>query len=317
MLLDDGSDLSRKDLCVDPHKKIQDQQRREQPQPEWRKTGSVSNDALLNARLQAHIAAHVAGGPAKILAEPEADYGHVALTWYADSERGMLATQILNGGFATALQISSMSIMIVGDSDRSYLDLEGLTLSDAQAWVHEQVETTSGRMPAAPIPAPKEWPQHPIATGAPFDRSDSEAFFELERHFNNAAAALGPIAERENHAGPVRTWPHHFDTATLVSLDPDKDPEVARSINFGFSPGDEQIPEPYWYVVPYPDPKRSELPALPGEAYWITEGYTGALLKASTYRTVETPESQLDGVATFLNRAHTACRELLEEDSPR
>jgi hypothetical protein len=51
--------------------------------------------------------------------------------------------------------------------------------------------------------------------------------------------------------GPVVLWPEHFDVGM-----------TAAAINYGASPGDDQVPDPYLYVGPYDGPP-------PGDpAFW-------------------------------------------------
>jgi hypothetical protein len=57
--------------------------------------------------------------------------------------------------------------------------------------------------------------------------------------------------------------------------------EHARSVNAGFSPGDEHYDEPYFYVSPYPYPDPAELPPLPALGHWHVEGFTAAIAPAS------------------------------------
>ncbi|MEM6639834.1 MAG: hypothetical protein AAF610_08015 [Pseudomonadota bacterium] len=69
----------------------------------------------------------------------------------------------------------------------------------------------------------------------------------------------------------VRCWPHHFDMAALFSLDAG-DPEHARSVGIGFSPGDDSFPDPYFYCTPWPAPDSRPAVALPW--HWHTKGFT-------------------------------------------
>jgi hypothetical protein len=271
----------------------------------WQPIGAVSKDRLLNARLQAHCAAHIAGAPARILAAPEPDFGHVSMAW--NPEARVLQTRELAGSFICGLNIANLEIHAGGEK----LTLDGKTLGETRDWVASQVEAALGKAPGEPIPEPNEWPDHPVSAGGTFDASDTEAFAELERHFSNAALTLAPYAENEPHASPVRTWPHHFDMATLISLDLDKDPEVARSVNAGLSPGDDKVPEPYWYVVPYPSPKKTGVEALPRTGYWNFKGGTMAILRASGY--AHTGAAQQAHVGDFLEAAYRICRSLLED----
>ena len=62
---------------------------------------------------------------------------------------------------------------------------------------------------------------------------------------------------------PAWLWPEHFDLAIELG------PEDARA-NYGFSPGDEQHPEPYAYVGPWTAEVAGEL--------WQATGFRGAEL---------------------------------------
>jgi len=107
---------------------------------------------------------------------------------------------------------------------------------------------------------------------------------ELAAWFANAAVSLeatrNAMCGRGHAPSPVRTWPHHFDMASLTLLETG-DAEHARSVNAGFSPGDEHYQEPYFYVSPYPYPDPAKLPALPAVGHWHVHGFTAAIAPAS------------------------------------
>ena len=91
--------------------------------------------------------------------------------------------------------------------------------------------------------------------------------------------------ELRQETGPVQLWPHHFDLAMLWfsgRLVPGQDPEneeyADEQMNFGFVPGDESIDEPYFYITAYPVPDGFTNTRLTGDAYWLTEGFTGAIM---------------------------------------
>jgi hypothetical protein len=65
---------------------------------------------------------------------------------------------------------------------------------------------------------------------------DPEAAAEIARAYSLGDAALRALSTEEE---PV-LWPEHFDIG--ISLD---------EVNYGVSPGDTQIPEPYAYVGPW------------------------------------------------------------------
>jgi hypothetical protein len=54
-----------------------------------------------------------------------------------------------------------------------------------------------------------------------------------------------------------------------------------EQMNFGFSTGDEAIPEPYFYITSYPFPDYVLGLELSHNAYWHKESWKGAVLKYS------------------------------------
>jgi hypothetical protein len=109
----------------------------------------------------------------------------------------------------------------------------------------------------------------------------------------------------------VRGWPHHFDLAALHVLDPEKDPEEARSVGAGLSPGDESYAEPYFYVSPWPAPEPAALPALPGGAHWHTDGFTSAVLSSSAIVDGGPVETQRERTEAVLDALARTCLDLV------
>lgn len=131
-----------------------------------------------------------------------------------------------------------------------------------------------------------------------------QALSQIDLVFKQFKAGL------REESGPVVLWPHHFDLALLWfsgRLVPDQDPanpEYAdEQMNFGFSTGDEGIPEPYFYATAYPWPEGLEKTALPARAYWHTEGWQGAVLPYQRLMEADDPRAEL---LNFLQTAHQA-----------
>lgn len=74
---------------------------------------------------------------------------------------------------------------------------------------------------------------------------------------------LAAGARPEDAATAPILWPEHFDLA--IELGSERD---GLRATYGFSPGDEQHPEPYAYVAPWVAPAPSEL--------WNANGFAGA-----------------------------------------
>jgi hypothetical protein len=88
---------------------------------------------------------------------------------------------------------------------------------------------------------------------------DPRAAARLADWYAFGAAILAEIAD--STATPIRLWPEHFDIAIEMG---------AERANYGFSPGDEQHPEPYAYVAPWTAEVGGEL--------WQANGFRGAEL---------------------------------------
>ncbi len=79
---------------------------------------------------------------------------------------------------------------------------------------------------------------------------------------------------------------------------------------------DDNNSEPYFYINPYPSPDISKkpLPGLQRSGIWHTEGWIGADLPASLFRTLETGEEQKEAVKTHMLSAFAASFEVLRMD---
>jgi hypothetical protein len=124
---------------------------------------------------------------------------------------------------------------------------------------------------------------------------------ELARWFGGAADVLEEFAARlaGPRASPVTCWPHHFDIATLVSLE-EGHPANARSIGVGVSPGDEYYAQPYVYISPWPRFDGSKLPDAPPPGHWHTEGFFGAV---ATGDDILAMKDRARGLLAFINAA--------------
>lgn len=109
----------------------------------------------------------------------------------------------------------------------------------------------------------------------------------LNLALNSVSAAMTEFrAGIPEETSPIQLWPHHFDLSMLwlpgekiAGQDPDNEEYSDKQMNFGFTFGDEGIPEPYFYVTAYPLPDGFPTLRLPVGANWHTEGFNGAVLR--------------------------------------
>lgn len=269
-------------------------------------------ELIHEARLQLHWAVQPVSSVGTTLAAPEADFGHTTLEW--NSEKRSLVGRPVGPepGIRFGLNLEAFILWVLDEKTRLTEDFElnAKTLVLARSWVARRIlERTGGENPPTLKNADYEMPTHPVADGAKFTCPVAKALTALADWYDLAAAALETVRKNEPHASAVRCWPHHFDIATLISLEPDAtDHETARSIGVGMSPGDGSYDEPYFYVTPWPYPADFEWPELPSNGHWHREGWTGAVLTASSIEKAGEDADRAGLVRDFLEAAIGACR---------
>jgi hypothetical protein len=272
----------------------------------WMRVGQVAPSALSDTRLQLHHAAQIAVSAAISYIAARPDDSHTALTWVAPL--GCLATEPITATrqFRIALRVEDLTLHMLDQNESAThsFTLPGRTVAEAQQWLVEVLAQAA--LDPARFTARKHYtiPAHPVASGATFSADRPSQLQELARYWSNAAGLLAALARRTEGAGLVRTWPHHFDIATLIALPGGS----GKTVGVGQSPGDEFYDEPYWYVGPYPSPSVTALPPIGGSGHWHTRGWVGAVLPASDY--VDAPD-QRSQVTAFVDSAVSACRTLL------
>ncbi len=81
--------------------------------------------------------------------------------------------------------------------------------------------------------------------------------------------------------------------AKVSEQDPADEEHADKQMNFGFTLGDEGIPEPYFYVTAYPLPEALPHTRLPLGTVWRTEGFSGAVLSYRTLTGISDPGAYL------------------------
>jgi hypothetical protein len=286
----------------------------------WLQVGERAPTELVDARLQLHWAVQLVSAVGTTLLPAAADDSHTNLEWLA--EPGLLAGRLTADAprCRAALRITDLRLYLLNEDGAASVQhaLDGMTVDQGLVWLEQEIAAFWQHPLPKPLRRPQlDLPDHSVGRGAVFSVQDAAAFAEIGRWYANGDSVLREVTKRTRNALPVRCWPHHFDIATLVTLEGGPNSTPARTIGIGLSPGDATYAEPYWYVTPWPYPDEPNLPTLDGGGEWHRAGWLGAVLAGSKIAAAPSAEGQARLVNAFLGSAVDACRALLTRDGSR
>ena len=136
------------------------------------------------------------------------------------------------------------------------------------------------------------------SSGGVYEAAAAERYWQAARQVDMLLKQFR--GEQRRETSPVQLWPHHFDWAmswfsgrTVPGVDANDAGAADEQMAFGFSTGDETIAEPYFYVTAYPFPDQLPNAALPEDAVWHSEGFSGAVLAYATLVDAQNPAQKL------------------------
>ncbi|MGE5625285.1 MAG: hypothetical protein ACM3ZT_07040 [Bacillota bacterium] len=282
------------------------------PQPiDWKPIGKIKPDKLKSTRRSLHLAVQaVANVGRSYLPAPE-DYGHISLRWLP--KLNGLAGQPVAAGTArlvAALCFDPLEWQLLDAKGAviAKVPFAGKTLAQMESEVREVLKKHGLDDTRYSVKPPFEVEPHPLLEGGPFSPEwDADERRELASYYAGADLILRALAAEFQVATGPRCWPHHFDYALLLSLDPGPG-EKARSVGLGMSPGDQHYDQVYFYATPWPYPPAASLPPIMKPASWHTQEWTGAVLRAS-----DLPPMAGTALAAYWRTSFAALRSVLEK----
>ncbi len=250
----------------------------------WSRLGAVAPAELANATLELHWATQFIAAAGQSFAEPRKDDSHRSMTWRAPRREFVGESFMGPYPFRVGLRPADLTLQLLDRNEEPLgsLPLAGKTREDGYEWLMSGLANYMGRLPEIGRPD-YEMPEHPVQDGAPFTGGRPKELGTLSALYESAAALLSEIVDGHEAASQVRCWPHHFDIATLVTVERGEDSRATKTIGIGMAP---MLEAPkggapggwYWYVTPWPYANGAALPALDGPGSWHTEGWVGAML---------------------------------------
>ncbi|MEM6730316.1 MAG: hypothetical protein AAF658_02100 [Myxococcota bacterium] len=257
---------------------------------------SVKRAELAQARSLAHHLVQPLAAISTVFVSAEPDDGHTTLRWH---ESNGLVTKPTSEKVSFGIDLATMEAMMIEDSVLRE-PIAGWTLARLWDWYQEKIDEVFGEDTEELVPRDygESLPAHPVADGEQIP-GPTDSTRALSVLFEYAFELLGAITDGSEGWSSIRNWPHHFDVATILNLDPDSE----RSVNVGMSPGDGFIDAPYLYVTPWPAPDVSAAPDLPGAGRWNSDGFTAAV--------IEVLGAERPTLEEFLSFAVSAAKQLL------
>ncbi len=279
--------------------------------PGWTPLGEVGIARLNDTRLQLHHAVQALAAFGQTFVEEQPDDSHRSLTW--DPEERRFRSQPAADGTHVAVGLDPLAVHVVADDGRERsLRLMGTTLGTLRAWLQQTVPAITGWDPVQVSWPDYDMPEHRVGTGEPFEPA-ARAERTLAAWYTNALGLIRETVAGDPGASPIRTWPHHFDIASLVAVGAEwsaaSHPE--RAVGVGLSPGDATYAEPYFYVTVRPHPDPEGLNDIDGPGYWHTKGWIGRVLTATALMALGDERAREAAARRFFETGHAEAIRIL------
>jgi hypothetical protein len=278
----------------------------------WQEVGSFIPPALSDTALELHWAVQLVAAAGQTFVEPRPDDSHRAMRW-DDRLRAFVGAEFAGAyPFRTAIRPADLTLVLLDATDQTLgaFPLAGHTAADARTWLGAGLATYLGGLPPA-----IETPEYDMpGSGGPFEAGHDAERSAVSALYATASEILDEVAKRRPDASPVTCWPHHFDIATLLTLERDPSDVGKRTIGVGMAPMGGGYSSWYWYVTPWPYPGADALAPIPEPGGWHTEGWTGAVLTGNAL-SASPIEERGTVVRSFLDEAIGASRRALGFES--
>ena len=283
----------------------------------WTTMGAVKPNAMTEAATQLHYAAQWLGRFGRGLTPPKEDDSHTSFLWRNDWQAFLTDAAPIDGrAVQLGLRVSSLKLLLIIDSEiADEFECHGATDAKVGVWAREALQRLGADLSGFDADAPYAMPAGKIAKGGAYDAMKHIAeLSEISRYYDNAQPVLEALASKYQHVKPgpsdARTWPHHFDTGVIITLE-EAPFEEARAVGAGLAVPDSLFDEFYFYTYPWPRHKRDGMPKLKSIGRYQTEGFFGATLPAS--RLVR-EKDQAAAVDAFINESVEIWKRLVERE---
>lgn len=218
-----------------------------------------------------HMAAQYLAAAARSCNTPAADDSHTCMLWNPDVNSLQVDIEGKDLRFGLSYRKFSLEFRKISNSLIDSMELTGTTHNEIIPWI------TSVLGMDILFDLPYDLPYAVTVPDFRFDRVDPGDLEGLRLKRELASDALEAFRMNLSNPSPVRTWPHHFDTAVLEDLG------NGRSLGFGMAVPDRMIGNFYFYAYAFDGDKPVDVTGLqePGKGAWISsENFKGAVMSS-------------------------------------
>jgi hypothetical protein len=263
---------------------------------EWRNLTEQNVSDLNQAQKMVHQAVQFISMVGRQIIEQEEDDSNSSMQWLP--EQNMLAGQFVNGIIRVGFSYDDFSLNILNSSGEAVRskDLDGLSMKAVFSWLKMELIMNGALAQDLELKLHYKIPPHPVNRGEEFRKPASDLLKELCNHRNNAHAALQAYGEDCEFAGPVLTWPHHFDTGVYIPIEKDEQGNPFRAFSMGYAIADDLMDEAYFYVTQWVEKGKLNYASKPelNHGTWHPGGLAGAALAVSEIISSQNQKACLD-----------------------
>ncbi len=226
---------------------------------------------------------------------PHPHWWHISLSV---SDRGLITTPIPKNKntpgqtFEIILDLKNHHLIIESNfREAKRIKLTGQSLSAL-------CEETCSLLTDLGIVLPIDKKKYADGKSGKYDESAAADYWAAIEEINRIISKFR--SELSGERSPVQLWPHHFDLSMSWfsgRLVPGKEPHDAESskeqMMFGFSTGDNTIPDAYFYITAYPVPDGLQNVQISEDASWNTDGFQGGVMVYESFAGASNPEEKL------------------------
>lgn len=259
----------------------------------WKLLIRTFDNSMLEALQEQHHAAQFIAMAGRHLIPQQPDDSNTNMEFLTDT--GLLAGHELVKGVRLALHLSEMKFCILTPSGCAHeVPLAGKTKQEVFEEIKNMLVEAGVNTARLKYELHYEIPEHPLDKGAVFTMEDPQAYRKNMLHRHNAQIILEVIIKDYAGAEPVRIWPHHFDTGTLIPLERNVRGELIKSMGLGWAIPDTMVRGPYFYLSYWSEESAGppdDLPA-PGRGRWMIPDWNVAVLLLSRLLEADTSQGQ-------------------------